>query len=229
MKRCTKCGETKALTEFYVDRKKKDERTCQCKACKRTTERKYHEANIKRNKTGAGRVSAELTKLCVKCGETKELTAFGLSRGKKSGQQSMCMACCNAARRRRYAVSGHKDRAISLRWKNANCNKTRAYARAWAKANPIARRANQANRNARRLIATVGGRPVTAATYEAIRLRDDYCYLCRKRIEQDDKTHFDHIWPLARGGLHVPSNLACVHADCNMYKRSSLPPRAILP
>src|SRR4051794_19963756 len=45
MKRCTKCGETKALTDFYADRNTRDGRRPDCKACNSAASAARHRAN----------------------------------------------------------------------------------------------------------------------------------------------------------------------------------------
>lgn len=45
MKLCRKCGETKSLEEFSIDRSKKDGRVSTCKTCKSVYFRKYYESN----------------------------------------------------------------------------------------------------------------------------------------------------------------------------------------
>ena len=54
---------------------------------------------------------------------------------------------------------------------------------------------------------------------EAPRVR---CYLCGRLIPKGHR-HVDHIVPLAKGGKHVPSNLAIVCDRCNMHKHTKLP------
>jgi len=48
------------------------------------------------------------------------------------------------------------------------------------------------------------------------------CYLCGKLIPMGHR-HVDHIIPLSRGGLHLPSNLAVACDKCNLHKSAKLP------
>ena len=43
------------------------------------------------------------------------------------------------------------------------------------------------------------------------------CGICHEPIG-NERTHFDHIVPLARGGAHVQHNLQLAHARCNIRK-----------
>lgn len=50
MKTCTKCGETKPLTDFYKDKHSKDGLTYRCRECNRADGKAYHEANLEKEK-----------------------------------------------------------------------------------------------------------------------------------------------------------------------------------
>ena len=50
MKTCTKCGETKALTEFYKKKGGRDGLTPQCKGCENIRMKAYREANKEKTK-----------------------------------------------------------------------------------------------------------------------------------------------------------------------------------
>lgn len=46
MKKCTKCGETKAESEFHKHKKTKDGLRSDCKICVRTVNRKYNQSSL---------------------------------------------------------------------------------------------------------------------------------------------------------------------------------------
>jgi len=48
------------------------------------------------------------------------------------------------------------------------------------------------------------------------------CYLCGEIMPKGDR-HVDHIMPISKGGLHIPSNLAVACATCNLSKHAKLP------
>lgn len=56
------------------------------------------------------------------------------------------------------------------------------------------------------------------------------CQLCRKKVRRDKVAPhplapvLDHIFPLAPGGTHEPSNVQCAHFLCNSIKRDVVPP-----
>lgn len=47
-----------------------------------------------------------------------------------------------------------------------------------------------------------------------------HCYLCLCPVDSPNPpaAHIDHITPLSRGGTHCLTNLAIVHAECNLGK-----------
>lgn len=49
-KKCTKCGEVKALTEFYKDITRNDGLCYRCKSCKKKYDNKYYQANREKKK-----------------------------------------------------------------------------------------------------------------------------------------------------------------------------------
>lgn len=86
---------------------------------------------------------------------------------------------------------------------------------AWRKANPE-RWALQNRENARRRAKAKGSERVD---YAAILAEHGMvCHICGGEIPTLDDLHFDHVIPLARGGLHVPENIRPSHAVCNLRK-----------
>ena len=86
------------------------------------------------------------------------------------------------------------------------------YSREWRKRNPekwaLRNRENQRRRR--------GEKPVD---YAAILAEHGmHCHICDTAIESLAELHFDHVIPLAKGGLHVAENIRPSHALCNMRK-----------
>lgn len=96
-KRCSKCGETKPLDDFGINRTSKDGKQRWCKACmNKATSR------TKGNRTGKNTAKAEqsMTKTCPKCGRELPRDAFYPKLEAKDGLQSWCKEC-NAADKRK--------------------------------------------------------------------------------------------------------------------------------
>ena len=59
MKTCTKCGETKELSEFYADKSKKDEKRARCKKCDSPCQRNRRIENLEKFRAREAKMRAE--------------------------------------------------------------------------------------------------------------------------------------------------------------------------
>ena len=82
---CTKCGETKALTEYPVDRHRPDGHRAVCRPCWQAS----------RQERKAPRES-EPHKVCGTCKVDKPLTEYPVDRSRPDGLRSQCRPCMNA-------------------------------------------------------------------------------------------------------------------------------------
>lgn len=129
--------------------------------------------------------------------------------------------------RRYYRLHRNELRHRNHEYALAHAEEARKRAEAWQRNHPEKARANRAKRRARERNALVSltseQRKAIEDIYkrakEAPRVR---CYLCGKLIPKGHR-HVDHIVPLAKGGKHVPSNLAIVCDQCNWHKHTKLP------
>jgi hypothetical protein len=83
-KRCSRCGEVKDESEFYVDSYKSSGLTSWCKECIRE-----HKNQIKHIK----QTFMPNTKQCTKCKRIKPISCFSLQSDKASGLKSQCKEC----------------------------------------------------------------------------------------------------------------------------------------
>jgi 5-methylcytosine-specific restriction endonuclease McrA len=96
---------------------------------------------------------------------------------------------------------------------------SRAYSRAWRKANPEKRRVQHANRRARKYN-NPGYIAITVKDWrDALRIAGHTCIYCGVT---GVKLVMDHIIPLARGGRHAPANIAPACQSCNNSKQDRL-------
>ena len=96
LKKCSKCGELKSLSEFNKDSRTKDGYRNNCKACKQKFDGSYRE--IKRlhrvnNPINYDINPSSIMKKCSKCGKLKPLTEFNKDSKNKDGYRSDCKAC----------------------------------------------------------------------------------------------------------------------------------------
>jgi len=90
VKRCPKCGETKAKDEFYRNKSSRDGLITYCKPCNLTRAKDYY------NSARHGRRVKELflvPKKCAMCGETKTRHLFHKCRTSYDGVSAYCKDC----------------------------------------------------------------------------------------------------------------------------------------
>jgi len=78
MKKCSKCGETKELDEFFKSSQSKDNHRSCCKKCDLSRKIDYIEVEYKK---------------CAKCSKTKSNKEFSKSVNSKTGLKSHCKSC----------------------------------------------------------------------------------------------------------------------------------------
>ena len=176
-------------------------------------------------------------KTCTRCGEEKDLGAFGPRKSAHDGLYPWCRPCCVAntkahqsgpewrARKAEYdkaRVARLSDRLIEqarVRYLN-NREQRIADAAVWATANPDRRRVISMNYKSRRRSQEADG--MTSAELRAwIGLQAKHCFWCDADCEA--AFHVDHVYPLSRGGGHVASNLVIACPTCNLRKQAMLP------
>ena len=102
-KECTKCGETKALSEFSKDKYRKDGLVSQCKECKRLYMRKR-----KRELQDIGHITPD-EKECTKCHEVKKSSEFSKFCHSRDGLNTICKQC---HQERAYTRDGRIGRLV---------------------------------------------------------------------------------------------------------------------
>ncbi len=90
-KPCSHCREVLPLDAYNVNKHAKDGRHAICRECNKA------KARVRRATVKAA--TAEVaTKECSKCGQAKELDAFGTDRSRPDGKTSQCKDCRRARR-----------------------------------------------------------------------------------------------------------------------------------
>lgn len=149
--------------------------------------------------TAAREVLSSPESLAYAASRVRELRAAGLLKYPR-GEENKQWRGGPAASRLRRRLSG--DEAATLRrYRKANPDKVREFSQ---------------RRKDRKLSRLPRG------TLPAIRARQKgRCAICRTLVR--GAGHFDHIVPLARGGVHEPRNLQLLCAPCNLTKNARDP------
>ena len=155
------------------------------------------------------------TKKCTKCGEKKELEAFGIDKAGKFGRQYYCKSCkkiANAEYRKNHKVEAKK-------YRKANAELLKDISKIWRATNH-----NQIlARNAARRAYKKNACPSYANKEKILEF---YKEAKRRTKETGVKHVVDHYYPLqgkASCGLHVENNLQIITADENLRKGNKLP------
>ena len=202
-KTCSKCGNTKALSEFYKRKRTRDGHEHHCKECIRVQNQAYYAANRERlraagaawRKANPQRVAADAEKACTVCRETKPLSAFHKDKTQKDGHRGCCGKCACARQRVYRKANAEKNRAACRAWYHANTEYARAQARAWYEAHPGQRRANWLQR--------IYGLSVTDYA-EILKAQEGRCAICGRTAEEEGKrlaVDHDHDTGEVRGLL----------------------------
>ena len=189
-----------------------------------------------------GTSTRRYTAACSACGETRVT--------KRSDFSLMCHRCTvkrSIKQRRQWCTPNmraymkayrqqHHERLVAQfhAWRERNVEHERLYrqkhmaktseqARGWARKNR-ARWLYLKNKHQRAREARKRGCETALVDYNAIWKRDrGMCGICKHRVRDRTKAHFDHIIPLALKGPHTAPNIQVAHARCNMSKGMKIP------
>jgi len=226
MKRCTKCGEEKALEEFHSRPGNTDGRRGSCKACAA----KYRAANRKRI-AEQGRAYRAANRERV----TALKAAPYVANRERIAEQGRAYRAANRERiaergKAHYAANRERIAELGRAYRAANREQlaARRAARYVANRERVAERtanyyrtpegravkyASAARRRARRVGAECGC--VSAPALDAVRqIAGGLCAYCGRQ----PAAHVDHVEPLADGGRHCVENLLPACASCNLTK-----------
>ncbi len=198
VRRCTKCGEEKALAEFTANKRASQGANNWCKPCYRAYSKAYYA------KTRSRRREQARTLRAANAEERNE-------RGRMWREQNpdydrnWYMENRNEVRARSRARYW-KDPAAAIR-----------AAVDWAKRNPAKTNARNARRHARKRGAP--GRGISGAEWQ--QLIDDAVGVCPYCSQKTDRLEVDHIAPLALGGAHDINNAVAVCYSCNRSKKAT--------
>jgi 5-methylcytosine-specific restriction endonuclease McrA len=231
VKRCTKCGEVKPLSEFHVHQQGRFGRHPSCKACVLSRRRVVAQelpcdvGGHSWTRPGAtGRPpkncpdhepSACGVKRCTRCKEIKPVGEFTTRPAARDGLYEYCKPCAGVVQRPAVLRWNKENR---LRWRKENADKVRGY-----------QRSAEQRRRAQKAIGDGGD---YGLHWRALAERDGMmCYLCGVECTTEDRVPsgkgfrtfgryptLDHVVPLSRGGTHTFGNAKLACWDCNISK-----------
>jgi 5-methylcytosine-specific restriction endonuclease McrA len=209
VKPCTKCGELKSLSEYYVKKRNTGQLFSWCKTC---------------------HSDLRLAKYYQERPEPKPLLTLEEKKARKAAYRA-----ANSERRKAYNVAYREAHAEKVKVSNATyraVNKEILPERqkAWRKANPErARKIQQVSRQAhkdtinalthnRRARIKGNGGSYTVAEWQALKATFDHrCLMCNRQ-EPEIKLTVDHVMPISEGGSNTIDNLQPLCKSCSSKK-----------
>jgi len=203
-KYCTKCQETKPITEFSKDKSRKDGLMSHCKLCRQA----YHHEN-------AERINARRVELYKKNPD--------IIRMRDKAYREANLEEINKRARLRYWANPKKFNIRDKEYRKNNSEKIKEHERNRSKTKArkdVKQKSNHKRRALKRNAVIENFSPME------IFQRDGYiCQICKRKTRPDfkDSNHplyptIDHIVPLSLGGEHSKINTQCACRLCNSTK-----------
>lgn len=213
-KQCSRCGETKSLSEFYRRALSADGRSASCSACQKRyreenrekvleSSRRYREQNPDKVRESRRRYQER------KRGGPPRKRQSGTAQDRRRKYSEQNPDRVRESRRRWRLKNRDKLRADAKRYRERNLDKVRETQRRWQESNPDAKRMYTQRRKARKRNAVT----FTVSAKDLRRLRTDRCVACGEIAGT-----VDHLIPLSRGGSHGVGNLVAMCGSCNSRK-----------
>lgn len=125
-KKCTKCGQVKAVDDFLL--RENGKRRNECKLCHNEYQRiRYLERLGKHKRTARAETRESDPKQCIKCGEFKPLSEFTFHNRSKGQHRNFCHECEKAWIRKYHKSPQGKEK--SKEWIEKNKDKIEEYRR----------------------------------------------------------------------------------------------------
>ena len=226
MKACSKCGVDKPLSAFSAEKRSKDGKRAQCKACISVSGKPYREATReqkaaydreyrKRNaeklrEQGRAYAAANVEKIREYRERNRERRRQVFAEWAERNKERLA-----DERRQKYYADPEAAREKAAQWRAAHPEAARRYRRENAekiKADWHKRRALQV---------ASGGSHTAAQIRELLGKQRGCCAVCRVDIRK--RRHVDHIVPLSKGGSNDITNIQLTCRACNLRKHAREP------
>ena len=198
-KKCSRCGETKALTEFHRDKTKPDGAASRCRLCVSEAGREWrlaHPEEVRESKRVYYRANREEV------------------RARSREYYYLNHEYCRARQNAYIAVNVELNRQRAREWYHANKERACEASKAWKKKNPDRVLANHHVRKAK-----LRNVPSERILLSILIERDGgHCQICGK-AKGAQRWSIDHILPLSQGGHTTYANTRLAHFNCNARRQ----------
>lgn len=247
-KTCTKCSQTKSLSEFHNEKRGKYGKTSRCKTCVSQLSKSY---KFKPKKY----LSDDELKQCTKCLIDKPASNFSKHSGNSDGLATICKYCKSIqdaeyrknnkenksiADKKYYQDNKEKHQKNCKQWRIKNSTYYADHQRIYRQNNkdklaltkkqyiatPKGKAVRKASHQKRKaLLRNVVGKYKSSDILKLFELQSNKCVYCKKDIDSTirDGYHIDHVIPLNKNGTNNPDNLQLLCVTCNCSKQDKLP------
>ena len=218
-KRCTKCGETKNVSEFGNQAHRKDGLNPWCRSCKSISGKDYevrHKERLKVVRSVYRQANAEVMKPYYAAyyqANREKYDAASAAWAKEHPEQRMVWAMADYHKNKPARLDKQKE------WRALNVEGQKLYRKNYRLANLELRAALSRNYKARKKSAE--GTHTAEDVSKLMALQKNKCPVCLSSLAKG--FHVDHVHPLSQGGSNWPDNLQLLCPACNMKKGSKLP------
>lgn len=225
---CTKCNQTKELSEFSKKEASKDGLRGSCKAC----DKLYREDNKERMAATQKQWNID-NKERIK--QYQQDNAERIAEYNKQWREENKEHCAEYSKKyaqdnkdqiAEYKKQWHKDNPqYDKQYRQDNADHRAEYNKQWRQTpkGKAARKASSHNRRAQKL--NNGGNHTGAELLNLFDLQSGKCPYCKVKLNKtgNNKYHSDHVLPLSKGGTNDISNIQLLCPKCNMSKHDKLP------
>ncbi len=247
-KKCTKCDEVKIVSEFGLDKHRKDGFKCSCKECIKEVRKVY----LKKNKEKIAEKKkiydqenrcrfAERVKKYLQ--ENRERIAIREKKYRQDNKNRIASRdkisyVKNKEKRKKYLQENRERIAIrEKKYRQDNKEKIILYFKEYRKTDQCKiTKTNSAHKIRYQKISSSNNTipvdriyPLTKELSQLLIRQNHKCNICYTLISREKKNiHLDHYVPLSKGGSHSIDNVQWLCAKCNFEKGSSMPKELLL-
>lgn len=195
-KECTKCGEVKALSDYYKDTKGLGGRVAKCKTCEKNNKKDYYHKNKE--------------KIAVRMAKYRQENKDNMAKYRQENRDRL------AEQNAKYKQENKEKIAVQMaKYRQENKDKIAKRDREYRQENPEVTRTSKQRRLARKRLL-----PDTLSTFQTAQLLQKGCALTGDHNDM----HLDHFIPLSWGhGGTIVENMIPLRGDLNTSKNDSNP------
>lgn len=228
VKTCSKCGETKPLTEFPPNRATKSGIAAACKVCDRKRHAIYRENNRDKINTQAAEFRER-----NRDWERERSRLYRVANPEKRKESCRRWRQNHTQEDSEYHKQYRVENRLTIRQKgreyyHSNIEKERLRGKIYRRNNRV--KENTKTRNYRARKRNAEGNHTVEETRDLFQRQKGKCYYCHKKLinpftkeGKGEIAHLDHVIPLKRGGRNDIGNLVWACGFCNDSKGDKLP------